>query len=110
MSTTLTKKPREDSARKAFFKPAAKPDQSKGRISSTPSTFEQAYTHLLHRRDNEFCTMESPNMNQQLQHLPSPDLEDPYRSALSTPSSKTVIALERKKYLQLKQRIDTAVK
>lgn len=79
------------------------------RVSSSTSAFEQAYSLLLHRRDNDFSPLESPNLNQQLQHLPSNDMDDPYRSALSTPPPKTIIALERRKYLQLKQRIDLAV-
>jgi hypothetical protein len=109
MSTTLTKKSREGSARKPFFKPAPATNTPKDRISNATSTFEQAYSQLLHRRDNDFCTLDSPNLTQQLHHLPTPDRDDPYRSALSTPPARTIIALERKKYLHLKQHIDQTV-
>jgi hypothetical protein len=62
------------------------------------------YSSIIHRKDNEFCTLESPNLNQQIEDL-KPFFNDTCKTALSTPPTRTPIALTRKKYINIKQKI-----
>lgn len=53
------------------------------------------------RKNNQYTIMESPHLKQRLKDIHS-NINDRYLSAISTPTTKVLKRIERKKYIDLK--------
>lgn len=62
----------------------------------------------MNRKSNPFSTMDSPHLAQQLSQLPAP--ADNYLCCMSSPPARVQRTHERKKYQQIKERIEEAMK
>lgn len=78
------------------------PDNMK--IDSFGSYFED----VMARKNNQYALIESPHLEQRLSDI-SATFNDHYLSAISTPATKVLKRIERKKYVDLKQKISKTI-
>lgn len=82
-----------------------KDSQSHMRIES----FDKYFEDVMARKNNEYAFIDSPHLNQRLNDIHA-SINDHYLSAISTPTSAKVLKrIERKKYVDLKQKIGKSV-
>ncbi len=89
-------------------KPVGKVVGGKKGTSSHHRPFAEAHAEIIHRKDNDFFTLESPHLDQQIDDL-RPVFNDHFRASLGSSPSATPIAIERKRYIKIKQKIESSM-